>query len=395
MLPKAAGSLLARAGATASEALFGSATLGAAASAAPRSAARGLMTTVHSPGDGRTRTVTLIPGDGVGPEITNVVTKVVGALGAPIVWERFDSLSGSVGGKTATDVPKDVIESIKRNGVCLKGTLFTHINSYKFTDSQSLNVQLRKQLDMHVNLVHGFSIPGVPSRFQNLDIVVIRENTEGEYSGLEHETVEGVVESLKIITYEKSLRTAQYAFEYAQLNNREKVTAVHKANIMKLGDGMFLKAVREVAKNFPNVKFEEMIVDNTCMQLVSNPHQFDVMVTPNLYGNLAANIVAGLCGGHGVVPGANVGNGIGIFEQGARKTAVDLAGTGKANPTALLLATSMMMHHMGLHKYSDRLEQAILKVYTDPDSKKLVTPDVGGTGTTVSFADAVMKRMSA
>ncbi|PNW70650.1 hypothetical protein CHLRE_17g728800v5 [Chlamydomonas reinhardtii] len=347
------------------------------------------------PGDARSQIVTLIPGDGIGPEVTKAVVDVVAAMQAPITWERFDYLSGSeetaAGSVPRTSVPKEVLDSIRRNGVCLKGTLFTPLNKEN-TNTQSLNVQLRKDLDLHVNVVHGFSIPGLPTRYNNLDIVVIRENTEGEYSGLEHEVVEGVVESLKVITYEKSLRTAQYAFEFAYLNHRKKVSAIHKANIMKLGDGMFLKACREVARNFPNIKYEEVIVDNTCMQLVNKPHQFDVMVTPNLYGNLVSNVVAGLCGGFGVVPGGNIGDGVAVFEQGARHVAKDLAGAGVANPTATLLSTAMLLRHLKLAGFADRLEAAVLKVYTDGDEAAL-TPDVGGSGTLLRFTEAVVRNL--
>ncbi|KXZ41875.1 hypothetical protein GPECTOR_255g642 [Gonium pectorale] len=233
--------------------------------------ARSIVTYLPAPGDSATQTVTLIPGDGIGPEVTRSVVDVVAAMGAPITWERFDYLSGSevtpTGKVPRSSVPKDVLDSIRRNGVCLKGTLFTELGSAN-TNTQSLNVQLRKDLDLHVNVVHGFSIPGLETRHRNLDIVVIRENTEGEYSGLEHEAVEGVVESLKVITYDKSYRTAKYAFEFAFLNDRKKVSAIHKANIMKQGDGMFLRACREVARQYPKIQFEEVIVDNTCMQLV-------------------------------------------------------------------------------------------------------------------------------
>lgn len=334
----------------------------------------------------------MIPGDGIGPEVTKAVVDVVHALGAPIIWERFDSLSGSLpDGSPRLSVPKDVLESIKRNGVALKGTLFTQLDK-KNTNTQSLNVQLRKDLDLAVNLVHGVSIPGLTTRHTGIDIVVIRENTEGEYSGLEHEAVEGVVESLKVITYDKSLRTAKYAFEFALLNNRKKVTAVHKANIMKLGDGLFLKATREVAPHFPTIKYEEMIVDNTCMQLVGRPDQFDVMVTPNLYGNLVANVVTGLCGGYGVVPGGNVGEGVALFEQGARHVAKELAGKGASNPTATLLSTVLMLHHLRLNSFAHRLEDAVLKVYADGD-KSVLTSDVGGTGTTTTMAKAVIANL--
>ncbi|GMH40348.1 hypothetical protein BSKO_08252 [Bryopsis sp. KO-2023] len=348
--------------------------------------ARALMTYVPSPGDGAKKTVTLIPGDGVGPELTQAVEKVVDAMGAPVEWEKFNDVSGKDG---ESDVPEVVLESIKKNKVCLKGTLFTPLGSDN-TSTESTNVKLRKLLDLHINLVHGFSIPGLKTRHEDLDIVVIRENTEGEYSGLEHEVVPGVVESLKVITEAKSLRTARYAFEYAYLNDRRKVTAVHKANIMKLGDGEFLKACRKVASSYPNIQFEEMIVDNTCMQLVSHPEQFDVMVTPNLYGNLVANIVAGLCGGQGVCPGGNVGGMAAIFEQGARYPGRSLSGSGLANPTAFLFSTAMMLRHIKLFKFADRLEDSIVRVYKE-ENKSILTPDVGGTGNLESFTNAVIK----
>lgn len=347
------------------------------------------MTYVPLPGDGRPQVVTLLPGDGIGPELTDSVTKIVDALGAPIVWERFNNVSGTdEEGMPNSCVPEDVIASIKRNGTCLKGTLFTPLG--KTTSTQSLNVQLRKQLDLHVNLVHGFSMPGLETRHTGIDIVVIRENTEGEYSGLEHEVVPGVVESLKVITAEKSRRTAQYAFEYALLNNRKTVTAIHKANIMKLSDGLFLRECTKASKAFDTIKFDSMIVDNTCMQLTGRPDQFDVMVTPNLYGNLVTNVVAGLCGGPGVCPGANIGKDVAIFEQGARHVAKDIVGLGIANPIALLLSTSMLLRHLQLHSYADRLEDSIMAIVASGD-KSLVTPDIGGTGTTASFTNAVIK----
>eukprot|EP00775_Hariotina_reticulata_P006917 gene6917-7135_t len=267
---------------------------------------------MQTPGQSKEHKVTLIPGDGIGPEVTNAVVQVVDVLKAPITWERFDGLSGALpDGMPRMDVPKDMLDSIRRNKVCLKGTLFTPL-SKKNTSTQSLNVQLRKDLELGVNLVHGFSMPGLELRHHDLDIVVV-------------------------ITEERSLTVAEYAFEFAYLNNRRRVTAVHKANIMKKGDGMFLKACKEVAARYPNIEYTEMIVDNTCMQLVSRPNQFDVMVTPNLYGNLVANIVA-----------------------------------------ALLLSTSMMLRHLQLHSFSDRLESAVIETYMEAD-KSVLTPDVGGT----------------
>lgn len=348
------------------------------------------MTYVPSVDDAKPRTVTLIPGDGIGREISDAVCRVVDVLKAPITWERFDHVSGTdprTGGP-ARSVPPEVMDSIVRNGVCLKGTLFTPLA--KTTATESLNVQLRKQLDTHVNLVHGFTTPGVPSRHENINVVVIRENTEGEYSGLEHEVVPGVVESLKVISQECSRRVAEYAFGYAFLNHRRKVTAIHKANIMKLSDGLFLQEFRKVAKEYPQIKAEEMIIDNTCMQLVGRPDQFDVMVTPNLYGNLVSNVVAGLCGGPGVMPGANIGKDVAIFEQGARHVGKDIAGKGIANPTASLLATAMMLRHLNLPDFSDRLSAAVLSTLQTND-KSVHTPDLGGTGTTRLFSDSVIK----
>eukprot|EP00201_Polytomella_parva_P009887 CAMPEP_0175064446 /NCGR_PEP_ID=MMETSP0052_2-20121109/15337_1 /TAXON_ID=51329 ORGANISM="Polytomella parva, Strain SAG 63-3" /NCGR_SAMPLE_ID=MMETSP0052_2 /ASSEMBLY_ACC=CAM_ASM_000194 /LENGTH=378 /DNA_ID=CAMNT_0016330797 /DNA_START=91 /DNA_END=1227 /DNA_ORIENTATION=+ len=364
-------------------------TTGAAAAFASQS--RGVAY-LHSPGDAFSRMVTLIPGDGIGPEVTKSVVDVFHAMQAPITWERFDNLSGSLPDKSPRlSVPPEVLASIKRNGACLKGTLFTPLGK-KNTNTQSINVQMRKDLDLHVNVCHGFSFPGIPLRFNDLDIVVIRENTEGEYSGLEHEVVDGVVESLKVITFEKSLRTAQYAFEFAFLNHRRKVTAIHKANIMKQADGMFLKACRQVSEKYPEIKYEEMIVDNTCMQLVSRPGQFDVMVTPNLYGNLVSNVVAGLCGGMGVCPGGNVGNGVAVFEQGARHVGRDLAGKGLSNPTAMLLSSAMMLRHMKLNSFADRLTGAVLDVY-HAGNKDVLTPDVGGHGTHFKFTEAVIRNL--
>lgn len=349
------------------------------------------MTYVPHVNDAKPQEITLIPGDGIGPETCDAVQKVVAAMDAPIRWERFDDLHGTApNGMPVQSVPPAVLESILRTGVCLKGTLFTPLS--KSTATESLNVQLRKQLDLHVNLVHGFSMSGLPTRHKDVDIVVIRENTEGEYSGLEHEVVPDVIESLKVITELKSRRTAEYAFGYAFLNNRKKVTAVHKANIMKLSDGLFLKEFRAVAKQYPTIQAQEMIVDNTCMQLVSHPEQFDVLVTPNLYGNLVSNIASGLTGGAGVTPGVNVGETAAIFEQGARHVGRDIAGKGVANPIAMLLSMAMAFRYMNLPDFSDRLENATLAVIKAGD-KSILTPDLKGTGTTSKVVDAVIRNL--
>ncbi|CAI9272237.1 unnamed protein product [Lactuca saligna] len=334
-------------------------------------------------GEGIPRPVTLIPGDGIGPLVTDAVEQVFEAMRAPVTFEKFE-----VHGDMNT-IPDDVMASIKKNRVCLKGGLITPVGG----GVNSLNLLLRKELDLYVSLVSCFNLPGLPSRHENVDIVVIRENTEGEYSGLEHEVVPGVVESLKVITKFCSERIAQYAFEYAHLNNRKTVTAVHKANIMKLADGLFLESCREIAKRYPNIKYNEIIVDNCCMQLVSKPEQFDVMVTPNLYGNLVANTAAGIAGGTGVMPGGNVGTEYAIFEQGASAGNVGkpkIVEKKRANPVALFLSSAMMLRHLQLPDYADRLENAVKRVIFEG---KYRTKDLGGSSTTQEVADAVISAL--
>ncbi|XP_025651601.1 isocitrate dehydrogenase [NAD] regulatory subunit 1, mitochondrial-like isoform X2 [Arachis hypogaea] len=338
------------------------------------------VTYMPRPGDGAPRAVTLIPGDGIGPLVTGAVEQVMEAIHAPVYFEKFE-VHGDM-----KAVPPAVIESIRKNKVCLKGGLATPMGG----GVSSLNVQLRKELDLYASLVNCFNLPGITTRHNNVDIVVIRENTEGEYSGLEHEVVPGVVESLKFC----SERIAKYAFEYAYLNNRKKVTAVHKANIMKLADGLFLESCREVATKYPGIKYNEIIVDNCCMQLVSKPEQFDVMVTPNLYGNLVANTAAGIAGGTGVMPGGNVGAEHAVFEQGASAGNV---GSGKeveekkANPVALLLSSAMMLRHLQFPAFADRLETAVKRVILEGQCR---THDLGGTSTTQEVVDAVLDALN-
>ncbi|XP_037497328.1 isocitrate dehydrogenase [NAD] regulatory subunit 1, mitochondrial isoform X2 [Jatropha curcas] len=337
------------------------------------------VTYMPRPGDGAPRAVTLIPGDGIGPLVTGAVEQVMEAMHAPVYFERYE-IHGDM-----KKVPPEVIESIKKNKVCLKGGLATPMGG----GVSSLNVQLRKELDLYASLVNCFNLPGLPTRHENVDIVVIRENTEGEYSGLEHEVVPGVVESLKFC----SERIAKYAFEYAYLNNRKKVTAVHKANIMKLADGLFLESCREVSSKYPGIKYNEIIVDNCCMQLVSKPEQFDVMVTPNLYGNLVANTAAGIAGGTGVMPGGNVGADHAIFEQGASAGNVGnekIVEKKKANPVALLLSSAMMLRHLQFPSFADRLETAVKRVILEG---KYRTKDLGGTSTTQEVVDAVISAL--
>ncbi|XP_021645071.1 isocitrate dehydrogenase [NAD] regulatory subunit 1, mitochondrial isoform X2 [Hevea brasiliensis] len=341
-----------------------------------RFTSRRSVTYMPRPGDGSPRAVTLIPGDGIGPLVTGAVEQVMEAMHAPVYFERYE-VHGDM-----KKVPTEVIESIKKNKVCLKGGLATPMGG----GVSSLNVQLRKELDLYASLVNCFNLPGLPTRHENVDIVVIRENTEGEYSGLEHEVVPGVVESLKFC----SERIAKYAFEYAYLNNRKKVTAVHKANIMKLADGLFLESCREVATKYPGIKYNEIIVDNCCMQLVSKPEQFDVMVTPNLYGNLVANTAAGIAGGTGVMPGGNVGADHAIFEQGASAGNVGnekIVEQKKANPVALLLSSAMMLRHLQFPSFADRLETAVKRVISEG---KYRTKDLGGQSSTQVVVDAVI-----
>ncbi|XP_010531008.1 PREDICTED: isocitrate dehydrogenase [NAD] regulatory subunit 3, mitochondrial isoform X2 [Tarenaya hassleriana] len=334
------------------------------------------ITYMPRPGDGTPRAVTLIPGDGIGPLVTGAVEQVMEAMHAPVYFERYE-VHGDM-----KRIPEEVIESVKKNKVCLKGGLATPVGG----GVSSLNMQLRKELDIFASLVNCFNVPGLATRHENVDIVVIRENTEGEYSGLEHEVVPGVVESLKFC----SERIARYAFEYAYLNNRKKVTAVHKANIMKLADGLFLESCREVAQKYPGITYNEIIVDNCCMQLVSKPEQFDVMVTPNLYGNLVANTAAGIAGGTGVMPGGNVGAEYAIFEQGASAGNVGnrkLEEEKKANPVALLLSSAMMLRHLQFPAFADRLETAVKQVI---EEGKFRTKDLGGNCTTQEVVDAVI-----
>ncbi|KAJ0867132.1 putative isocitrate dehydrogenase (NAD(+)) [Helianthus annuus] len=315
------------------------------------------VTYMPRPGDGAPRTVTLIPGDGIGPLVTGAVEQVMEAMHAPIYFEKFD-----VHGDMKT-IPTEVLDSIRKNKVCLKGGLNTPMGG----GVSSLNVQLRKELDL--------------------------ENTEGEYAGLEHEVVPGVVESLKVITKFCSERIAKYAFEYAYLNNRKTVTAVHKANIMKLADGLFLESCREIASKYPSIKYNEIIVDNCCMQLVSKPEQFDVMVTPNLYGNLVSNTAAGIAGGTGVMPGGNVGADHAVFEQGASAGNVGkqkFVERKTANPVALLMSSAMMLRHLQFPSFADRLENSVKSVILEG---KYRTKDLGGNSTTQEVVDAVIGKL--
>ncbi|XP_076436236.1 isocitrate dehydrogenase [NAD] subunit beta, mitochondrial-like isoform X1 [Babylonia areolata] len=330
--------------------------------------------------------VTLVPGDGVGPELMSSVQDVFKAARVPVDFEEI-FLSEVQPAHSAK--LQSVVESFKKNGVGLKGILTTPSSS-RDGDLNTLNMKLRRELDLFANVVLVKSLPGFHTRHNNLDFVIIREQTEGEYSALEHKSVEGVVESLKIITRAKSMRIAKFAFDYAMRHNREKVTAVHKANIMKLGDGLFLECCKEVSKMYPKIKYENVIIDNCCMQLVSNPHQFDVMVMPNLYGNIVDNLAAGLVGGAGVVPGESYSQDVAVFEQGARHAFVEAVGKNIANPTATLLTATNMLTHIHLEYYARLIQDAILRVIK---AEKVKTKDMGGHHSTQDFTSAVISNL--
>ncbi|KPJ03177.1 PREDICTED: isocitrate dehydrogenase [NAD] subunit beta, mitochondrial isoform X1 [Papilio xuthus] len=326
---------------------------------------------------------TLIPGDGVGPEMVYSVQEVFKAANIPV---DFESFFFSEVNPTLSAPLEDVVNSIAKNKICIKGILATPDFSHT-GELQTLNMKLRNALDLYANVVHVKSLPNVKCRHHDVDCIIIREQTEGEYSALEHESVPGVVECLKIITAAKSERIAKFAFDYAVKMGRKKVTAVHKANIMKLGDGLFLRSCEEMAKLYPRIQFEKMIVDNCTMQMVSNPNQFDVMVTPNLYGNIVDNLASGLVGGAGVVAGASYSAECAVFEQGARHIFSGAVGKNIANPTAMLLCSANLLAHVNLHSYSKMIKNAVNKVLADG---KVRTKDLGGQSTTKDFTYAVI-----
>ena len=331
-----------------------------------------------------THAITLIPGDGIGPEVTEAVLRILDAAGVSIRWERHQA--GILAfERTGQTLPIELVESIRRNTAALKGPVTTPI-AQGFT---SVNVGLRKALDLYVNLRPVWNVPGVAAKFDGVDLVIVRENTEDLYAGLEHEVVPGVVESLKIITERASTRIAQFAFAYARANGRRKVTAVHKANIMKQSDGLFLECSREVARHFAEITYEEKIVDATCMHLVMNPSQFDVLLLPNLYGDIISDLCAGLVGGLGVVGAANLGADVAVFEA-VHGSAPDIAGKQLANPTALLLSAVLMLRHIDEGAAADRIMRALAHVLT---AGRVRTRDLGGTAATMEFANAVCAAM--
>jgi isocitrate dehydrogenase (NAD+) len=332
------------------------------------------------------RVVTLIPGDGIGPEVTAAVVRILKAAAVDIEWERHDA------GVTAfkrfnKSLPAELLESITRNKIALKGPVTTPI-AEGFT---SVNVGLRKALNLFANLRPVKNLPGVNSRFSGVDLIIVRENTEDLYSGLEHEVVPGVVESLKIITEKASTRIARFAFDYARANNRRRVTAIHKANIMKLGDGLFLESCRAVARDYSDVQYDERIVDAACMHLVMHPEKLDVLLLPNLYGDIVSDLCAGLVGGLGVVPGANLGLECAVFEA-VHGSAPDIADKNLANPTALLMSAMMMLDHMGERYKSELIRHGLIHVLTEG---RVRTRDMGGEASTTEFTEAICRVLEA
>ena len=329
-------------------------------------------------------TITLIPGDGIGPEVTAAVVTILERAGLDVEWETHLAGVAALERHGAT-LPSELLDSIRRNKVALKGPLTTPVGG----GFASVNVGLRKALDLFANLRPVQNIPSVPSRYEHVDLVVVRENTEDLYAGLEHEIVPGVVESLKIITAVASVRIARFAFDHARRRGRTRVTAVHKANIMKMSDGLFLESARKVAVDYPEITFDDRIVDAACMHLVMDPTQFDVLLLPNLYGDIVSDLCAGLVGGLGVVPAANLGIDIGVFEA-VHGSAPDLAGRDVANPMALLLSAVLMLRHIGEGAIADRITTALGQVLSEDDVR---TRDLGGGATTTAFAEAIARRI--
>jgi isocitrate dehydrogenase (NAD+) len=328
--------------------------------------------------------ITLIPGDGIGPEVTQAVIRILEATGVHFEWERFAA------GAEAFEIfgeyiPTALYESIERNKVALKGPVTTPVGG----GFKSINVTLRKKFDLFANFRPIKNLPGMDTKWPGVDLIIVRENTEGEYVGLEHEVVPGVVESIKVITEKGSTRIAKFAFDYARKHGRKKIHSIHKANIMKLSDGLFLRCARKVSEGFPEVLYGEHIIDNTCMQLVMNPYQYDTLLLENLYGDIVSDLCAGLVGGLGLVPGANLGHECAIFEA-VHGSAPDIAGQDRANPTALLLSAVLMLHHLNEEAAAEKVQKAVETVYSE---RKTLTRDVGGHAGTSEFADAVLAAM--
>jgi isocitrate dehydrogenase (NAD+) len=328
--------------------------------------------------------ITLIPGDGIGPEVTDATVRILEATGVKFEWEAFQA-GAEAFEKYKEYIPKELTDSIERTRIGLKGPVTTPIGG----GFASINVELRKRFELYANFRPIRNLPHIPTRYPDVDLIIVRENTEGLYSGIEHEVVPGVVESLKIITEKASTRIARFAFDHARKNKRKKIHAIHKANIMKLSDGLFLRCARNVAKEYPEITYGEHIVDNTCMQLVMNPYQYDMLVLENLYGDIISDLCAAFVGGLGLVPGANFGDACAIFEA-VHGSAPDIAGKNLANPTALIRSALLMLGHLGEPEAALRVRTALEKVYRTRDK---LTRDVGGKAGTSEFADAVIEEM--
>ncbi|GAA5974816.1 hypothetical protein JCM11641_008374 [Rhodosporidiobolus odoratus] len=359
----------------------------------PATATRAYAQAASNPGTGAytpnknsdgTINVTLIPGDGIGPEISESVKQIFTAAKVPIKWEEVDVTPTLVDG--VSTIPADAVASIRKNTIALKGPLATPIGK----GHVSLNLTLRRAFNLYANVRPCRSVEGYKTAYDNVDSVIIRENTEGEYSGIEHEVVDGVVQSIKLITHEASSRVARYAFEYARANKRLHVTAVHKAPIMKLSDGTFLRACRELAPEYPDVKYDEDLLDRVCLRVVQDPKPYAdrVMVMPNLYGDILSDMCAGLIGGLGLTPSGNIGKDASIFEA-VHGSAPDIAGKGLSNPTALLLSSCQMLHHMGMHDVADRIQKAAL----DTIGSGVRTGDLGGKASTKEFTKAIVEKL--
>ncbi|XP_065071342.1 isocitrate dehydrogenase [NAD] subunit gamma, mitochondrial-like [Rhopilema esculentum] len=336
---------------------------------------------------GGRHTVTMLPADGIGPRLMQGTQEVFRSAGVPIDFEvvTFSPLNSEESSETI----EDAVTSVQRNGVALKGNWMSIMDG---PHDMSSNVQLRHNLDLFANVVRCKSFPSVETRHKDVDVCIVRENTEGEYSHLEHENVSGVIEMMKIVTEERSERIADFAFRYAKENGRKKVTAIHKANIMKMSDGLFLNTCRKISHLYPDIEFSDMIIDNCAMQLVSNPKQFDVMVMPNLYGNVITNIAAALVGGPGIPPGANYSNDFAVFESGTRNSGKAIADKNIANPMSFLFAGTNMLRHLGLSSYAQVIDKAIENIVV---SRRARTPDIGGQTTTSEFFEILEKEIEA
>ena len=326
----------------------------------------------------------MIPGDGIGPEVTGAVVQLLEAAGADLEWEEVEAGESAIS-KYGKPLPDQVLESVQKNKVALKGPLATAVGR----GFASANVELRQRLELYASLRPVKNVPGIRSRFGKVDVVVVRENTEGLYSGLEHTITAGVTQSLKIITRKASANIARFAFEYAEKWNRRKVTTAHKANILKVSDGLFLKTCQEIAQEHPDIRHEEMIVDNLAMQLVLRPEYFDVLLLTNLYGDILSDLCAGLVGGLRLVPGANIGKGCAVFEA-VHGSAPDIAGKNKANPLAVFFSSLLMLEHLNMEDTAKRIRDAIYRV---TEKGEVLTPDLGGSASTTEFTEAVIQEL--